>query len=96
MVIEWLTFDVPLVEQAKWLEIEERVWSRYLERQPGFLGKEIWVEEDSASLVHAVIRWESMELWKKITQEQVDEVDQLMGDAWKPCTMKVYEVRRQS
>ena len=94
MVIEWLTFEVDPVEQAEWLDHEESVWSRYLEQQPGFLGKEIWIEEGHPGLVHAVIRWESMELWKRITPEEVADVDLRMGAAWKPCTVKVYEVRR--
>ncbi len=95
MVIEWLTFEVPVHEQAEWLDLEERVWSRYLEQQAGFVRKEIWIDEEIPNQVNAVIWWESLELWKTITPEQVAEVDQGMGSAWKPCTMKVYQVRRQ-
>ncbi|MGA0878704.1 MAG: TIGR03792 family protein [Ilumatobacteraceae bacterium] len=95
MVIEWLTFAVPQSEQENWLAIEESVWSRFLETQPGFLRKEIWIEEGAPDLVHAVIWWESTELWKRITPDQVAEVDARMGDAWRNCTMRVFDVRRQ-
>jgi len=96
MVIEWLTFEVPAHEQDEWLDIEEGIWTRFLEVQPGFVRKEVWVEDSSPDLVHAVIWWESLAQWKQITPEQVDEVDQRMGQAWRACTMKVYDVRRQS
>lgn len=95
MVIEWLTFEVPADEQAEWLALEESIWSRFLEQQPGFVRKEIWIDEEAPDLVNAVIWWESLELWKAITPEHVAAVDSRMGTAWKPCTMKVYQVRRQ-
>jgi hypothetical protein len=41
-----------------------------------------------------VIWWESRELWKRITPEQVDEVDRRMGDLFRDCTMLVYDVAR--
>jgi len=96
MVIEWLTFEVPIREQTEWLNLEEQVWSRFLEQQAGFVRKEIWIDDDDPNLVNAVIWWESLDVWKAITPEQVAEVDLRMGSAWKPCTMKVYQVRRQS
>lgn len=95
MVIEWLTFEVPAHEQVEWLDIEEQIWTRYLQTQPGFVRKEIWTEIEIPDVVHAVIWWESTELWKAITAEQVADVDQRMGDAWRPCTMNVFQVQRQ-
>lgn len=95
MVIEWLTFAVPVAEQPEWLALEEEVWSRFLEQQPGFVRKEIWVEESDPERVHAVIWWENVELWKRITPEQVADVDRRMGEAWRDCTMRVFDVRRQ-
>lgn len=95
VVIEWLTFSVPRLDQPEWLAIEESVWSRFLEEQPGFVRKEIWIEDGSPDLVHAVIWWESIELWKRITPEQVAAVDARMGDSWRDCSMRVFDVRRQ-
>ena len=82
MVVEWLTFEVPLDLRDVWLAREEEVWSRFLEKAPGFVRKQMWVEEGDVRLVHAVIWWESRELWKRITPAQVDEVDRRMGDLW--------------
>ena len=64
MVIEFLTFTVPAAEQDEWLRIEEQHWSRFLERQDGFVRKEIWRPVHGGDQVHAVIWWESMEHWK--------------------------------
>ena len=66
MVIEMLTFDVDPSERAEWLDVEERVWSRFLEQQDGFVRKEMWLGPEDATAVHAVIWWESMEQWKAI------------------------------
>lgn len=94
MVIEMLTFEVAVDEQPEWLALEERVWSRFLEQQPGFVRKEIWIEDVRPDHVIVVIWWDSMELWKRITPEQVAEVDRGMGDAWRDCTMRVFDVAR--
>ncbi len=94
MVVEWLTFAVPSELRATWLAREEEVWSRFLESSPGFVRKQMWVEEGDPHLVHAVIWWESRELWKQITPEQVADVDERMGDLWRDCTMRVYDVVR--
>jgi uncharacterized protein (TIGR03792 family) len=85
VVVEWLTFEVPLDLRDVWLA---------LEKSPGFVRKQMWVEEGDVRLVHAVIWWESRELWKRITPAQVDEVDRRMGDLWRNCTMRVYDVVR--
>lgn len=94
MVVEWLSFAVPDELRPVWLAREEQVWSRFLESAPGFVRKQMWVEEGVVHLVHAVIWWESRELWKRITPEQVAEVDERMGDLWRDCTMRVYDVVR--
>jgi len=94
MVVEWLTFPVRRDELAEWMVVEESVWSRFLEIQPGFVRKQMWVEEGDEHLIHAVIWWTSRDEWKRITPEQVAEVDARMGDWFRDCTMRVYDVVR--
>ena len=96
MVIEWLTFDVAEDERAEWLLVEENVWSRFLEAQAGFVRKQMWVEVDDPGHVHAVIWWNSLEEWKRITPETVIEVDGRMGAFFRACTMRVFDVVRDS
>jgi uncharacterized protein (TIGR03792 family) len=94
VVIEWLTFEVAEDERAEWLAVEESVWSRFLEAQPGFVRKEMWVEHGDPGRVHAVIWWNSMDEWKRITPDTVAEVDVRMGRHLKSCTMRVFDVAR--
>lgn len=94
MVVELLTFEVDPDERDAWLATEERVWSRYLERQPGFVAKQMWVEEGDEGRVHAVIWWESREQWKAITAEEVARVDADMGAWLRPLTARELRVVR--
>jgi uncharacterized protein (TIGR03792 family) len=105
MVVEFLTFLVPRSERALWLDIEEQHWSRFLERQPGFVRKEIWVpevelnadESPEASLkVHAVIWWESLEQWRAIPAEQLAAVEVAMGPHEREAICDTFTVVRQS
>lgn len=89
-----LTFAVTPDERAEWLDVEERAWSRFLERQPGFVRKEMWLEEGDDDHVHAVIWWESMEQWKAIGPEAVSEVDHSMGKWLRRPTTRVHHVIR--
>jgi uncharacterized protein (TIGR03792 family) len=104
MVVEFLTFVVPAEERTEWLEIEEQHWSRFLERQPGFVRKEIWVPEvhlnsdDSSTAhlkVHAVIWWESLEAWQAIPQDQLDAVAQAMGPHERAAVCETFTVQRE-
>ncbi|MBD30550.1 MAG: hypothetical protein CL453_06245, partial [Acidimicrobiaceae bacterium] len=40
MVIEFLTFTVPTSVQNQWKALDEAVWTRFLEKQEGFVRKE--------------------------------------------------------
>ena len=79
-VVEMLTFEVDPADQAEFLRVEENIWTRALERAPGFIRKERWLDADEPGLVHAVIWWESLELWKSFPAEEVARLDELMGD----------------
>jgi uncharacterized protein (TIGR03792 family) len=94
MIVEWLSFPVSRDELAEWLPVEEQAWSRFLEQQPGFVRKEMWVEEGDETTVHAIIWWNSRDDWKRITLDEVAEVDARMGDALRRSTERVYRVVR--
>ena len=96
MVVEYLTFAVEPAERDAWLRIEERHWSRFLERQDGFVRKEIWQSVDDDSTVHAVIWWESLEQWKAIPQAELDAVIEAMGEHERVPAMRTFNVLRES
>jgi uncharacterized protein (TIGR03792 family) len=104
MVVEFLSFEVPVEERSQWLDIEEQHWSRFLARQPGFIRKEIWVPEvalnadqsaDAYLRVHAVIWWESLELWKAIPQDQLNAVAEAMGPYEREAVCDTFTVLRE-
>ena len=43
------------------------------------VGKQMWQAADDPSAVHAVIWWESMEQWKAIPQNELEQVAAAMG-----------------
>lgn len=95
-MIEFLTIEVDPGERAEWLAVEERNWSRFLESRPGFIGKEMWIEEGDPGRVHAVIRWESREAWDAVPRADVEAVVEAMG-RWsreETITMRAFRVIR--
>jgi uncharacterized protein (TIGR03792 family) len=96
MVVEFLTFNVPVDERDEWLQIEERHWSRFLERQQGFVRKQIWSDVDDPTVIRAVIWWESMEAWRSIPQADLDAVAAAMGPHERTATCVAYELLRES
>lgn len=94
MVVEWLTFEVSPDELDDWLKVEEQHWSRFLETQAGFVGKEMWVEDGDPGRVHAVIRWKSKEAWDAVSPEDVAAVDADMGEHKREPTMRTFHIVR--
>lgn len=90
MVIEMLTFQVSPEEQDEWLQVEETVWTRFLELQDGFVRKEMWRSTDRNDLLHAVIWWASRDQWKAITADEVAAVDARMGSWFRPGVLTEY------
>jgi len=80
MVIEFLTFNVPLSKQQKWRALDETVWTNFLSTQNGFVKKELWLSHSDSEKFHAVIWWKDKESWKAISEEQIMTVDKQMGD----------------
>lgn len=94
MVIEYLTFIIDPSELAEWLAVEEQTWSRFLERQPGFVSKQMWVERDLPNEIHAVITWQDEASWHAIAHDDLAEVDRSMGAWMREPTCRVFDVIR--
>lgn len=94
MVIEFLTFRVDPADRAEWMAVEERTWSRFLERQAGFVRKQLWVDVDDGEHVHALIEWESISDWQSVPHDELRAVDEAMGSWFRPATCKTFDVIR--
>ena len=97
MVIEFLTFKVDPAERDEWLSIEEQTWSRYLEKRPGFIRKEVWTNRDHPDEVHAVIWWSDEATWFTVPEEDIVAVDASMGKWFREAqSMRIFDVIRLS
>lgn len=93
MVIEFLTFTVPVEQRAAFLARDAEVWTAGLAQQPGYLGKEVWVEAENPTQVTCVIRWESLAQWKAFPQARLQELDAQMGGLLMPVSScRTFEV----
>lgn len=94
-VVEFLTFRVPADEVDRWLDVEEQHWTTFLERQDGFVRKEMWCAADDPGSVHAVIWWNSLEQWKAIPADELAAVERAMGEHERTPTCRTFEVLRE-
>lgn len=63
MIIEYLSFSVPLAAQARFLALDAAIWTPALATSPGFLGKEVWRMRDAPDHLGLVIRWRAQADW---------------------------------
>lgn len=92
MIIEFLTFAVDAADQPEWFAVDERIWTRYLRRQPGFVRKQLWVSRDQPHEVNAMIQWTDEQSWKAIPADQLAALDAAMGSWWRASTLRVFDV----
>ena len=74
-VIEQLRLRVPTPHRELWLEAEARSWQPWLERQDGFLGRDLYWDPQRQEGV-LLIRWSSREQWKSIPDQEVLRVQE--------------------
>lgn len=75
MVIEWLKFIVTPELREKFVQQDDEIWTATLSQYPGFLRKEVWISPDRLDEVVVVIHWDSMEAWKSVPQDVLDQTD---------------------
>ena len=94
MVIEFLTFRVPVEKREKWKLLDSEVWTRFLSAQEGFVKKELWQSPENEDELHAVIWWEDKASWAAITPAQISKVDEGMGEFLIEPMMREFRVVR--
>ena len=74
-IVEHLKLDVPKKLKNAWLKAEEGSWEPWLLKQDGFLGRQLFWDPkvEEATLL---IGWESREVWKNISQKEINLVQQ--------------------
>ncbi len=72
-VVEHLRVKVPADARGAWLRAEEESWGPWLQRQDGFLGRELlWDAEREEGLL--LIRWRSRRQWLAIPASEIEAV----------------------
>lgn len=90
MIVEVLNLQVEPELFDEWARVDEATWTAFLERQSGFVRKEVW--RGVGAEVRVVVWWQSREAWDAITDQQVAEVDARMGDWFRPATLETFIV----
>ncbi len=80
MVVELLTFRIDPADREAWLAADAAVWTAFLAGRPGFVAKQVWVDDDDPWQVEAVIWWRSQDDWDAVGPDEVATVDAAMGD----------------
>jgi len=98
MVIEWLKVRVSPELREKFIQKDAEIWTATLASYPGFLGKEVWINPETSSEVVLIIRWESLEAWKAIPQDQLEQTEQQFtqkfGEQQEIIEATQYQVRK--
>ncbi|MCR9254408.1 MAG: TIGR03792 family protein [bacterium] len=69
--VEYLVFEVNPSKVKEFTQLEHEIWSQMLSEYPGFISKEIWLNEDKPSEVTVIIYWESVKLWKSVPEDAI-------------------------
>lgn len=78
-VTEELRLKVPENYKEIWLEAEKKIWEPWLSIQNGFLDRQIfWDKKNEEALI--LVNWENKKLWKSITDEEVEKVQERFED----------------
>ncbi len=74
-ITEELRIKVPVEFKKVWLRAEKNFWEPWLLQKDGFLGREIyWDEEKEEALI--LVNWENKKLWKSISIQEVNEIQE--------------------
>jgi uncharacterized protein (TIGR03792 family) len=92
MIVEFLRIACPLEKREAFIERDHVVWTRGLMTQPGFLGKEVWLNPHKPDEVVLAIHMESWEHLRAIPREWCEQTDAAMGDLLMPLTAELLEV----
>ena len=79
LITEELRLSVPVKYKKAWLNAENKIWEPWLARQEGFLGRQIFYNEKKEEAL-LLVNWENKKLWKNISEEEVNKIQNLFED----------------
>lgn len=94
MVIEWLKFRVAPELREKFIQNDEAIWTAALIDFPGYLGKEVWIDQNAPEEIILVIHWETLEQWHSIPQSLLDQIEEKFAQKMEKDSYKILEFRQ--
>jgi uncharacterized protein (TIGR03792 family) len=94
MAVEFLRVTCPPGKRDAFIRQDHEVWTRGLETQSGFLGKEAWCCPELPGEVLLVNHWESRAHLDAISSEWRARQEAAMGDLFMPTTSEIFHVTR--
>ncbi|MBE9200166.1 MULTISPECIES: TIGR03792 family protein [unclassified Nodularia (in: cyanobacteria)] len=88
MVIELLKFRVAPEERENYIQKDAEIWTTWLAKYPGFLGKEVWINPNDSTELILIIRWATREQWKAIPLADL----QIIEDEFTKAMKKSYPI----
>ena len=79
LIIEELRLNVPAKYKKVWLKAEKQIWEPWLAQQDGFLGRQIFYNEEKEEAL-LLVKWENKKLWKNISVEEVNRVQNIFDE----------------
>ncbi len=96
MVIEWLSFRIDPADQPAWRAADAAIWTPALAAQPGYLGKECWVDRADPASLSLVIRWQSHAAWQAVPRDLLEATEAAfrarLGRGWPVLTCTALDV----
>jgi len=81
IAVEQLVFEVKEDKVQEFIDLDQQIWTKELEKWPGFLGKEVWICEEKTMKIMTTVYWRSLEEWKSIDHEKLVETDKKFKEA---------------
>lgn len=79
--VEWLKFQVPAQQQARFIEQDAAIWTPVLASQQGFQSKEIWTNPAAPNELIIITHWASFDQWQAVPKEVLERTTQRFHQA---------------
>ena len=78
-ITEELRLIVPSEYKDNWIKAEKEVWEPWLANKKGFLGREIFYNEQKEEAL-VLVKWANKKLWKSISVKEVGEIQSIFEE----------------
>lgn len=90
--VEYLVFKIAETASIKeFLELQQKVWTKYLSSFDDFVSEEIWINKENPGEIHKIVVWKSMDGWKDICPIELKEKD----EEFKKLYNKPFQITRR-